>query len=228
MRETAGHRRPVGVRDLRRRRPGRARRRPADLRRAVRRRRSARSSTPRCSTPRAASVSDLTVMRLGARPLPGGHRRRARHGRQEVVRRPAARDDGAATVTDLTSAYTTIGIWGPRARDILASLTGDDVSHEGFGFGTCRRDRGRASLIGAGLPDLLRRRARLGALRPDGAGRAGCGTLLLEAGAPHGAVPVGIGVYGTTGPDREGLPGLRRRARRASAPSSRPACSGPR
>ena len=26
-----------------------------------------------------------------------------------------------------------------------------------------------------------------------------CGTLLLEAGAAHGAVPVGIGVYGTTG-----------------------------
>ena len=49
------HRRPVGVRGLRRRRARRARHRAALVRRPVRRRRTARSSTPRCSTPRAAS-----------------------------------------------------------------------------------------------------------------------------------------------------------------------------
>ena len=43
-----------------------------------------------------------------------------------------------AFLADLTSAWTTIGLWGPRARDVLAAVTADDVSHEGFGFGTCR------------------------------------------------------------------------------------------
>src|SRR5207302_4285524 len=71
--------------------------------------------------------SDLTVMRLGDeqfRVVTGGA-----HGMADLKwysdHRPA---DGTAQITDLTSAYTTLGIWGPRARDILASLTSDDVS----------------------------------------------------------------------------------------------------
>src|SRR3984957_19065223 len=43
-----------------------------------------------------------------------------------------------AFVADLTSAWTTIGLWGPRARDVLAAVTAADVSHAGFAFGTCR------------------------------------------------------------------------------------------
>ena len=78
--------------------------------------------------------------------------------------------DGTAPVVDLTSAYTTIGLWGPRARDILGELTRDDISHEGFGFGTCR-DIEVGSLVGARVAHLLRRRARLGAVRADRAGR---------------------------------------------------------
>ena len=31
-----------------------------------------------------------------------------------------------------------LGLWGPRARDILASVTRDDVSNEAFPFATCR------------------------------------------------------------------------------------------
>src|SRR5260370_16616553 len=33
---------------------------------------------------------------------------------------------------------TTLGLWGPRARDILMAATSDDVSDEGFKFGVCR------------------------------------------------------------------------------------------
>ena len=43
-----------------------------------------------------------------------------------------------AFLADLTSAWTTIGLWGPRARDVLAAVTDDDVSHQAFAFGTCR------------------------------------------------------------------------------------------
>ena len=105
---------------------------------------------------------------------------------------------GSAAITDLTSAWTTLGLWGPRARDVLASVTDDDVSHAGLqvrdlpGDRARRRDRAR-------LAHLLRRRARLGAVRADRGGRAGSGTRSGTPGSPHGLVPVGIGVYGTTG-----------------------------
>ena len=46
--------------------------------------------------------------------------------------------DGSASLLDVTSAWCTLGLWGPRARDILSSVTSGDVSHEGFPFIACR------------------------------------------------------------------------------------------
>jgi glycine cleavage system aminomethyltransferase T len=103
---------------------------------------------------------------------------------------------GAAEV-DQTSAFTTIGLWGPRARDILGRLTDADISHEGFPFLSCRR-------IELGNVDVLASRiSYVGELGweiyvPMEQG-ARVWDLLHEAGRPDGAVPVGIGVYGTTG-----------------------------
>ena len=84
-----------------------------------------------------AAMFDLTVMRLGDdhfRVVTGGA-----HGMADLKwyadHLPA---DGSAQITDLTSAWTTLGLWGPRARDILSSLTRDDVSTEGFPFASCR------------------------------------------------------------------------------------------
>ncbi len=79
--------------------------------------------------------SDLTIMRLGDehfRVVTGGAHGMADHKwlRDHV---PA---DGSTSLTDLTSEWSTLGLWGPRARDILASVTSDDVSHEGFPFAT--------------------------------------------------------------------------------------------
>jgi glycine cleavage system aminomethyltransferase T/glycine/D-amino acid oxidase-like deaminating enzyme len=79
--------------------------------------------------------SDLTVMRLGDehfRVVTGGA-----HGMADL-KWYADHAAGGTTVIDLTSAWTTLGLWGPRSRDILASLTRADVSHAGFPFGTCR------------------------------------------------------------------------------------------
>src|SRR5690349_96093 len=79
--------------------------------------------------------SDLTVMRLG-----DDHFRVVTGGAHGMADRKWFSDhlaDGAELV-DLTEEISTIGLWGPRARDILSSLTSDDVSHEGFGFLTCR------------------------------------------------------------------------------------------
>jgi glycine cleavage system aminomethyltransferase T/glycine/D-amino acid oxidase-like deaminating enzyme len=147
-------------------------------------------------TPRGGFRSDLTIMRLGDehfRFVTGGA-----HGRADLKwvadHLPA---DGSAQVTDLTSAWTTLGLWGPRARDILSSLTSDDVSHEGFPFARCRTIevgpvRALASRIsyvgdlGWELHVPIEQGARLW-------------DAVWEAGAPHGLVPAGIGVYATTG-----------------------------
>src|SRR4051794_19062497 len=140
--------------------------------------------------------SDLTVMRLGDeqfRVVTGGA-----HGMADLKwysdHRPA---DGSAQITDLTSAYTTLGVWGPRARDVLASLTWDDVSHEAFPFASCREIEidslrvlaSRISYVGE-LGWELYVPMEQGAKLWD---------LVWEAGRPHGMVPAGIGVYGTTG-----------------------------
>jgi len=102
-----------------------------------------------------------------------------------------------AFLADLTSAWTTIGLWGPRARDVLASVTADDVSHAGFGFGTCR------DIEIGGVVVLASRISYVGELGwelhvPIEQG-ARLWDTLWEAGRPHGLVPAGIGVYGTTG-----------------------------
>jgi sarcosine dehydrogenase len=42
-------------------------------------------------------------------------------------------------IRDVTSANAVIGIMGPRARQVLQPLTDDDLSHEHFAFGQCRK-----------------------------------------------------------------------------------------
>ncbi|MEU4930367.1 FAD-dependent oxidoreductase [Streptomyces yokosukanensis] len=41
---------------------------------------------------------------------------------------------GDVQVRDITSGTCCIGVWGPLARDLVQPLTGDDFSHEGFGY----------------------------------------------------------------------------------------------
>ena len=138
-------------------------------------------------------ISDLTIMRLAHdrfRVVTGGA-----HGMADRKWFADLAEDAA--VVDLTSAYTTIGIWGPRSRDILASLTRSDVSNEAFGFGACR------TIEMDSLAVLASRISYVGELGwelyvPIEQG-ARLWSMLLEAGAAHGARPVGIGVYGTTG-----------------------------
>jgi glycine cleavage system aminomethyltransferase T/glycine/D-amino acid oxidase-like deaminating enzyme len=47
-------------------------------------------------------------------------------------------DDGAAQVHDVTSAWACFGVWGPRARDVLAPLTPQSLSNENFPYMTLR------------------------------------------------------------------------------------------
>ena len=102
-----------------------------------------------------------------------------------------------AEVVDLTSSWCTLGLWGPRARDILASTTSDDVSHEGFPFATFR------TIEMGSLRVMASRISYVGDLGwelyvPIEQG-AKLWDTVWEAGEPHGVLPAGIGVYGTTG-----------------------------
>ena len=131
------------------------------------------------------------------RAVPRRHRRRARHGRPASGSPTTCPADGTAQIVDLTSAWCTLGLWGPRARDILAGVTRDDVSHEGFPFATCK------TIEVGPLRVLASRISYVGDLGwelyvPIEQG-ARLWDLVWEAGAPHGVVPAGIGVYGTTG-----------------------------
>jgi len=47
-------------------------------------------------------------------------------------------DDAHAVLTDVTSGTAILGIMGPKARDLLQSLTPDDLSNDAFPFATCR------------------------------------------------------------------------------------------
>jgi glycine cleavage system aminomethyltransferase T/glycine/D-amino acid oxidase-like deaminating enzyme len=139
-------------------------------------------------------VADLTVMRLA-------------HDRFRIVTGGATgRSDfkwisdhlpADAFLADLTSGSVTIGLWGPRARDVLSAVTTDDVSHGGFGFGTCREIEVGGTVV------LASRISYVGELGwelhvPIEQG-ARLWDALWMAGQPHGLVPAGIGVYGTTG-----------------------------
>ncbi|TML69239.1 MAG: FAD-dependent oxidoreductase [Actinobacteria bacterium] len=140
--------------------------------------------------------SDLTIMRLGEdsfRIVTGGA-----HGMADKkLFADLLPEDGSASLVDVTTAWTTIGLWGPRARDILESVTSADVSNEGFPFGTCTTIE-----VGSQLA-LASRISYVGDLGwelyvPIEQG-ARLWDVLWEAGQPHGLTPCGIGVYGTTG-----------------------------
>jgi 4-methylaminobutanoate oxidase (formaldehyde-forming) len=47
-------------------------------------------------------------------------------------------DDGGVRVRDVTAAWSCFGIWGPRARDVLAPLTPADLSNDGFPYMSVR------------------------------------------------------------------------------------------
>ncbi len=144
--------------------------------------------------PRGGFRADLTIMRLG-----DNHFRVVTGGAHGNADRRWFRDNlpDGAEVVDQTSAFTTIGLWGPKARDILGEITDDDISHAGFPFSTCR------PIEAAGLGVLASRISYVGELgwelyAPMETG-ARLWRTLFDVGRPHGLVPVGIGVYGTTG-----------------------------
>ncbi len=147
-------------------------------------------------TPSGGFKADLTIMRIGEdvfRVVTGGA-----WGMSDLKWfSDHLPDNGAAQIHDQTNAWTTLGLWGPRARDILARVTRDDVSHEGFPFATCKRiEVGPLEVIASRISYVGDLGWELYVPIEQG---ARLWDIIAEAGLPHGAVPMGAGVYGTTG-----------------------------
>jgi len=138
-------------------------------------------------------VADLTIMRLGAnsfRVVTGA----ADGGRDAQWISDRLPDN--ARLADVSSAWATIGLWGPRSGDILASVRrdGDQRPQQSFGM-TGFFELGGAVVLGSRISYV----GEYGWELHVPAEQAGhLWDLLLDAGRPHGLVPAGIGVYGTT------------------------------
>jgi 4-methylaminobutanoate oxidase (formaldehyde-forming) len=98
-------------------------------------------------------------------------------------------DSAGVQINDLTSGRVTFGLWGPKARDLIAPLTTDDVSDEGFPFLTAR-----PITIGR-VPVLALRVTYVGELGWELYAHTEFGLALwdtlVEAGEPHGLTPAG-------------------------------------
>ena len=102
-------------------------------------------------------------------------------------------EDGSARVADVSSTLCCIGLWGPRARDLLERVCDEDVTNEGFPYMTAK-----PVTIGE-VPSLALRISYVGELgwevyAPTELGLRLWDTL-WEAGLPLGVVAAGGGAF---------------------------------
>ena len=147
-------------------------------------------------TPDGGIRADLTIQRLA-----GDHFRIVTGAfdgaRDEVWFRRHLPADGSVRFENRSAALCTIGVWGPRARALLAGVTAIDLSQEAFPYGTVRE-----TFID-GVPATMLRISYVGDSGWEIYTATPCGVRLWDAlhgaGRAFDARPVGIGVYGTTG-----------------------------
>jgi len=140
--------------------------------------------------------SDLTILRLAPdrfRIVTGAFD----GGRDEYWFRRNQPGDGSVQFENRTSALTTIGVWGPDAAAMMASVTDADLSQDAFPYGTTRE------VLIDGIPCRMFRISYVGENGWEVYTAMEHGLRLWDtlwnAGQPFAVRPVGIGVYGTTG-----------------------------
>ena len=133
--------------------------------------------------------SDLTIARLG-----DTHFQVGANGPLDLdwLERHRPRD-GSVTIRTITGGTCSLGLWGPHARDVLAAVTGDDVSHAGFSFFTAKH------LWVGEIPVTAMRLSYVGELGWELYTSAEYGLrlwdLLWEAGRGHGILTGGRGAF---------------------------------
>ena len=104
--------------------------------------------------------------------------------------------DGSVNFADVSTTWTMIAIWGPRARDVVASVTRDDVSNEALPYGSCVPiDLESVRVIAARISYDGELGWELHVPFEQG---AHLWDVLMAAGKPFGIAPVGLAAYGGT------------------------------
>ena len=102
-------------------------------------------------------------------------------------------DDGSVSVTDVSSGRCCIGLWGPRARDLLSRVCDDDISDQGFPYMTAK------PITIAEVPSLALRISYVGELGWEIYAPAEQGLrlwdVLWDAGQPLGVIAAGGGAF---------------------------------
>jgi len=144
-------------------------------------------------TPRGGIRLDLTVIRKDEqlfRVVTGGG-----SGQHDLTwLRRQLRNGEQVRITERTGSLFALGLWGPRARDVLAAVTEADVSNEGFPYMTARYlDVGEVS------PVWAQRISYAGELGWELYGQIAMGRrvwdVLWEAGREHGLIAAGGGAF---------------------------------
>lgn len=140
-------------------------------------------------------IADVTIQRLGEEHFrlvtgPGTAGMDKKHMVDQLP------DDGSVHIHEVTSSLAVIGLWGPRALDVVQPLTDTDMSVDAFPFAT--------------VQDVVINGTRVTALRISYVGESGwelyvpteetlnLWDTLREAGEPHGVILAGVGVYSST------------------------------
>ena len=102
-------------------------------------------------------------------------------------------EDGSVNVTNISSSMCCIGLWGPKSRELVQSVTGHDMSNEAFPYVTAQR------VMIADIPCLALRISYAGELGweiycPSEFGLSLWDTL-WEAGQPLGVIAAGGGAF---------------------------------
>ena len=143
-------------------------------------------------TPSAGIKCDLTVTRLGDERflvVTGGGM--GLHDQDWI--QTHLPDDRSVSVADVSSGRCCIGLWGPKARELLSNVTEDDVSNDGFPYMTAK-----PITIGE-VPCLALRISYVGELGWEIYTSAEQGLrlwdTLWDAGQPYGVIAAGGGAF---------------------------------
>ena len=143
-------------------------------------------------TPQGGIKCDLTVTRLGEERfmiVTGGAM--GLHDLDWI--RSHLPDDGAVSVADVSSGRCCVGLWGPRARDLLSRICESDVSDAGFPYMTAK------PIMIAEVPALALRISYVGELGWEIYAPAEHGLrlwdTLWEPGLPLGVIAAGGGAF---------------------------------
>ena len=101
--------------------------------------------------------------------------------------------DGSVYVQDISSNYTSVGLWGPKAREVLEAVCEQDVSNQAFPYFTAQE------ITIETVPALALRISYVGELgweiyTPSEYGLR-LWDVLWEAGQAHGIIAAGLGAF---------------------------------